>query len=27
MTQLFYKHKIECRLITCNCLQRNDLMI
>jgi len=25
MTQLFYKHKIES--ITCNCLQRNSLMI
>jgi len=25
MTQLFYMHKIE--RITCNCLQRNDLMM
>jgi len=25
MTHLFYNHKIES--ITCNCLQRNDLMI
>jgi len=25
VTQLFYKHQIES--ITCNCLQRNSLMI